>query len=315
MKKQLTLTALIALTTVFTACGTVDEEPVPGEDTTDMEDTTEDSATDDIEMPDELIMGFVPSQDSDKIADTAAPLADRLSEELGIPVDGRVMTNFTGLIEAMGNNQVQIGFLNPFGYVLATDRYDNIDVILKSIRNGEDSYRAQYTVRADSDIESIEDLEGRVWAFADIASTSGFLFPAAQLMNDYGVEDVNTHFSELIQAGSHDNAMLQLLEGNADVVTSFEDARDTIADDYPEVYDELVQLDFTDPIPNDTISVDTTLPQELIDQIEEIFLSFNDDEEMIGIMQEVYTWTGIAEAEDSDYDIVRDVHRLFPEHF
>ncbi len=42
--------------------------------------------------PENIVMGFVPSQDSDSIADTVQPLADRLGEELGVEVRGRVMT-------------------------------------------------------------------------------------------------------------------------------------------------------------------------------------------------------------------------------
>lgn len=55
--------------------------------------------------PDQLVMGFVPSQDSDTIADTVEPLAKRLSEELDIEVKGEVMTNYNALVKAMGANQ------------------------------------------------------------------------------------------------------------------------------------------------------------------------------------------------------------------
>ncbi|ADU31254.1 phosphate/phosphite/phosphonate ABC transporter substrate-binding protein [Evansella cellulosilytica] len=254
----------------------------------------------------EIIMGFVPSQDSANIADTVEPLAERLSEELGVKVTGQVMTNYSALVEAMGNDQVDIGFLPPFGYALATDRYDNVEVVLASVRHGSTTYQAQYVVRADSGIETFADLEGKAWAFPDLSSASGYLFPAAQLMNELGVEDVDSWVSDMIQAGSHDNALMEVLEGGADFATTFDDARDSIAGDYPEVYDELVILGYTDDIPNDTISVNTnTLSSELIEQLVAVFMSFNDDEEMITIMDEVYNWTGIAEAQDSTYDVVR----------
>ncbi|ERN52768.1 phosphate/phosphite/phosphonate ABC transporter substrate-binding protein [Alkalihalophilus marmarensis] len=313
MKKMMTALLMMLLALMLAACGESNEEttatqdPEPQEEDTEVEE--DDAAAEG--LPDELIMGFVPSQDSDKIADTVAPLADRLSEELGIPVSGQVMTNYTALVEAMGNDRVHIGFIPAFGYVLATERYDNVEAILKSVRHGSSTYRAQYTVRADSGIESIEDLEGKVWAFPDNVSTSGYLFPAAQLMDEYGVEAVEDYFSDLIQAGSHDNAMIMVLEGDADVATTFEDARTAIEGDYPEAMDELVQLDFTADIPNDTISANTNMPADFIEQIRAAFLSFNDDEEMLTIMDEVYNWTGIDEAADSDYDVVRSTYEKF----
>ncbi|GAE31178.1 phosphonate ABC transporter phosphate-binding periplasmic component [Halalkalibacter hemicellulosilyticusJCM 9152] len=323
LKKLLPWLLVLMLAVVLVACGTEDanedaddnsgseetEETNNNEGNDTEADETEADATED--LPNEIVMGFVPSQDSANIANTVEPLAERLTEELGVTVRGEVMTNYTALVEAMGNDQVHIGFIPAFGYVLATDRYDNIEAILKSVRHGSSTYKAQYTVRADSDIESIEDLEGKIWAFPDLASTSGYLYPAAQLMDDYGVERAEEFFSDMIQAGSHDNALITVLEGDADVATTFDDARTAIEEDYPEAMDDLRVLGYTDEIPNDTISINTTLPQSFIDQVISVFMSFNDDDEMITIMDEVYNWTGIDNASDSDYDVVRSVAEKF----
>lgn len=269
-----------------------------------------DGATDEEEI-DELVMGFIPSQDASEIATTAEPLEEFLSEELGIDVRAEVMVDFSGLIEAMRTQQVDIGFLNPFGFVQAEERAD-VEVILKSIRNGEDSYVAQYTVPADSHLQSIEDLleeEGLVWAYPDVLSTSGYLFPAKQLM-DMGVENLDSHFQSL-SVGGHDNALLQLIDGQADFATTFKDARDTLANEFPDIYDDLRVIGYTDPIPNDTIAVRSELPEDLKQRITDAFMSLNENEEMLQIMNEIYTWDGIAEAESADYDIVREVFAEF----
>jgi phosphonate transport system substrate-binding protein len=263
------------------------------------------------EEPDKLVMGFIPSQDASEIATTAEPLEEFLSEELGIEVQAEVMVDFSGLIEAMRTQQVDIGFLNPFGFVQAEDRAD-VEVILKSIRHGSDSYVAQYTVAADSHIESIEDLvaeEGLVWAYPDVLSTSGYLFPAKQLM-DMGVENLDNHF-EGLGVGGHDNAIMQIIDGQADFATTFDDARDTLADEFPDIHEDLRVIGYTDSIPNDTISVRSELSDELKQDITDAFMSLNENEEMLKIMNEIYTWDGIALAESSDYDIVREVFAEF----
>lgn len=266
------------------------------------------------DQPDTLVMGFVPSQDSENIADNVEPLAEKLSEELGIEVQASVMTNFNGLVEALGSNNVQIAFIPAFGYVLASQEYD-AEVILKSERNGEGSYKAQYVVRADSGIETLEDLEGKVWALSDKGSTSGYLFPAKQMLDEFGftsAAELETEFFNGINVvGSHDTAALAVLDGDADVATTFDDVRDNLAEEYPDIYDELEVIHYTDAIPNDTISVPKDLDPDLVEKIKEAFLSFNDDPEMIEVMHEVYTWDGIVEAEDSEYDIVRDTYDQF----
>ncbi|MBM7096299.1 phosphate/phosphite/phosphonate ABC transporter substrate-binding protein [Bacillus sp. H-16] len=259
---------------------------------------------------DALVMGFVPSSDSDNIASTVEPLADELSEILGRPVEGSVMVNYSGLVEAMGSGNVDIGFLPALGYVQGEERY-GFEVILKSERNGEDSYRAQFVVHEESGIDSIEDLEGKSWVYPDPASPAGFLFPATHLAENYGVEDVQSFFGEEFQAGSNDGALVSVYEGEADVATTFEDARSVLTDDYPDIMDTLRVIEYTEAIPNDTITLIEELDEDLKAEIKEAFLSFNENEEMIQIMNDVYRWDGIIEADPSDYDIVRDAYNLF----
>src|SRR5690625_5316316 len=52
-----------------------------------------------------LVMGFVPSQDSENIASTVEPLEEKLAEELGMEVKGEVMTSYNALVEAMGDRK------------------------------------------------------------------------------------------------------------------------------------------------------------------------------------------------------------------
>jgi phosphonate transport system substrate-binding protein len=263
--------------------------------------------------PDKIVMGFVPSQDSDTIADTVEPLAKKLSEELGVEVEGRVMTSYTALVEAMGTNEVQIGFIPAFAYVLGNDKH-GIEVILKSERFGSGTYKAQYLVRADSGIESLEDMKGKVWAFGDLGSTSGYLFPAAQIMDEFGVTNVQTEFfSEAVATGGHDNSAIAVYNGDADVATTFDDVRTTLTEEYPDIMEKLKVVTYTDEIPNDTISVTKELSDELQAKIKETFLSFNDDKDMIQIMNDVYNWDAIVEATDAEYDIIRTTIEKFPD--
>ncbi|MBM6618089.1 phosphate/phosphite/phosphonate ABC transporter substrate-binding protein [Bacillus suaedaesalsae] len=261
--------------------------------------------------PEKLIMGFVPSQDSDEIADTVEPLAKKLSEELGVEVEGRVMTSYTALVEAMGTNEVQIGFIPGFAYVLGNEKH-GIEVILKSERYGSGTYKAQYVVRTDSGIESLEDMKGKTWAFADLASTSGYLFPAAQIMDQFDVKNPQTDFfANAVPTGGHDTAALAVYNGDADVATTFDDVRTTLEEEYPDIMEKLKVVEYTDEIPNDTISVTKDLSDELQKKIKDAFLGFNDDKEMIKIMNEVYNWDAIIEASDEEYEVVRSTYEKF----
>lgn len=263
---------------------------------------------------DTLVMGFFPAKDSGEIADTVEPLAERLSEELGIKVKGRVMTNYNALVDAMGANQVQIGFIPAFGYILANEEYD-VQVILKSVRRGKGAYKAQYLVRMGSEIEEFIDMKDKTWAFPDKASTSGYLFPAKQLMNelDFGsiVELEDEFFDHIMETGTHEAAAISVMEGDADVATTHSHVLDNLSDEYPDIKEKLGVIAYTDDIPNDTISVVKDLDEQMVEDIKTAFLKFNEDEEMIQIMNDVYTWDGIMEADDEEYDFVRETYHQF----
>ncbi|GAK06220.1 phosphonate ABC transporter phosphate-binding periplasmic component [Geomicrobium sp. JCM 19037] len=291
MRKYTIAGSAVLMTTILAACGT-------GAD----------------EVPDTLSMGFVPSQDASELADTVQPVADRLAEELGMDVEAEVVTSYVGLVEAMGNGTVDIGFLPPLGFVQAEEAHD-VEVMLKSERFGDYEYLAQFNVSADrDDLNSMEDLvntEGLTWAYGDTSSAAGYLFPANDLM-DAGIDDLNNHFQHL-QLGGHDTALMAVLDGEADFSTSFDDARENLEEDYPDIMEDIKIIEYTQPIPNDTISARAGLDEDLKDEIIAAFLSFNDDEEMLEVLDSIYNWTGIAEAESSDYEVVRDTYERFQE--
>ncbi|CAG9620559.1 phosphate/phosphite/phosphonate ABC transporter substrate-binding protein [Sutcliffiella rhizosphaerae] len=314
MKKFLTVFLVAILAISLAACGSSNSgngnSNATGNSNTGNDNTSGEQAT----TPDKIVMGFVPSQDSESIADTVEPLANRLGEELGIEVEGRVMTDYTALIEAMGSNQVQVGFIPAFGYVLANEQYD-VEVILKSMRRGSGTYKAQYVVHADSGIETLADLEGKVWAYADPTSTSGFLFPASQLMDEFNIattQDLQMDFfSDTLQTGGHDTAAIAVYEGDADVATTFDDVRTTLEEEYPDILEKLKVIGYTEDIPNDTISVTKELDKELVEKIKTVFLSLNEDPEMIQIMNEVYNWDEITTATDGEYEVVKKTYEKF----
>ncbi|WP_339217138.1 phosphate/phosphite/phosphonate ABC transporter substrate-binding protein [Ornithinibacillus sp. FSL M8-0202] len=314
MKKLYGLVLILGLALVLAACGGSDDNQDSSDENTSGDTNKEEETASEGMIPDTLVMGFVPSQDSDNIASTIQPLADRLGEELGIEVKGEVMTDYNALVEAMGANQVHVGFIPAFGYVLANEQYD-VEVILKSIRYGSGTYKAQYVVRADSDIDSLEDLRGKVWAYADQGSTSGYLFPANQLMEEFDIataaELESDFFSATRQAGGHDNAAILVYEGDADVATTFDDVRTELEEEYPDIMEKLKVLTYTEDIPNDTISVTKELDKEFVQKIKDTFLSFNDDEDMIQIMNDVYNWDAIDEAKDEEYQVVKDTYAKF----
>lgn len=268
--------------------------------------------------PEKLVIGFVPSQDAAGIESKVQPMNDYLSKALGIPVTSFVGTNFMGVIEAMGSEKVDVGFLNPLGYVLANGDYQT-QVVLKTMRKGSGTYRSQLTARKADNIpvcDAAKDakcaatfaaLKGKKIAFVDAASTSGYLFPAS-FMKGAGIDmEKGKFFSDVIMAGQHDAAAKLVLNGGADASWTFEDVRDNLVKDTPDVKDKLIPVAFTAPIPNDTVSVRKGLPADFVAQFKKAMLDYAATDDGKKVLKDLYTIDGFVDGNDADYNVVRNM--------
>ncbi len=135
------LAVLAAMTLVVSACTGGGSSP-SAEESMGAESMAPESMAA-AEWPDELVIGFVPSSEAGQLVEDIQPLADYLSQQLGIPVTGIVSTDYTGLVTAMETGQAQIAALPPYGLVQAVDRAD-AEVILQSERFGSGTYHTQF---------------------------------------------------------------------------------------------------------------------------------------------------------------------------
>jgi|BioPla2DNA2_1021312.scaffolds.fasta_scaffold12181_2 phosphonate transport system substrate-binding protein len=262
-------------------------------------------------QPSQLVLGMVPSREASRMIVTLDELAEMLTEEIGIPIDAYVATSFTGLIEAMGTGKVDIGIFGPAALVMAEDRH-GVEIILSSVRRGATSYRSQFNVRADSGIETLEDLRGKTIAFVDPASAGGFQFPYVYLLEN-GI-DPETDLTYVF-AGAHDAGAIGVINGDFDASASFEDVRTDIVAEYPDVFEELTILDYTEPIPNDGVGVRAGLERELVEKIQQAFITIGETEAGQELFDELYNVTGFAPADGSQYDVVRRTGRVIDERF
>ena len=256
-----------------------------------------------------LKMAFVPSSDSQKVLASGQPLADLLSQQTGLSFTVSVPTSYAAVIEAMGVENVDIGWLAPFAYVLAKDKF-NTQVILSSVRSNSKTYTGQIIAHVDSEINGVADLPGKKFAFVDPGSASGFLYPNALLASN-GI-DYKTAFSETVFAGGHDKVIIAVYNKQVDAGATFgpsaegaTDARHNVQSTLPDVLEQVKVVGTTPPIPNDTVSVRAGLPAELAFQVQDGLLAVAQTAEGKALLKSLYTIDGLALATDSEYDSVR----------
>ena len=251
-------------------------------------------------------MMFVPSGDAQVIVKGGQEVAELLQKETGLHFKTSVATSYAAVIEAMGAGKVDIGWLATFSYVLAKDKYD-VELLLVVQRFGSPFYRGQIMVRADSGINSLDNLQGKRFAFVDPAATSGHLYPKTLLLSK-GL-DPKTFFSKTIFAGSHNAVVLSIYKGEVDGGAAYDGSRAAVAKSYPDVFEKIKVLAYTKEIPNDTVSVRKELPEGLKVKLRDGLKKISDSPKGSKVLKRLYGISGLMDL-DGLFDPVREAGRL-----
>ena len=261
---------------------------------------------------------FVPSVDAQVIVAGGEIMAEALNQATGLTFEVSVPTSYAATIEEMcASPSDTMGFIPGLGYALAS-QLCGVDVSFKAVRFGFDVYWAQFLVPRDSDITSIEDLEGLKWGYGDPGSTSGYMVPLVML------EEAGVTPGEQVQTGGHNQSAQALYNGEVDFATTFyspptlvdtgavaweegqdpeitadlvascglnadgnlvcgnyrvRDARANIREAAPDVIQKTRILMISPPIPNDTLAFGPEFPADLRAQIEAALVAFAETEE------------------------------------
>lgn len=343
------LTLMVTASMILSACGTpaaTEEVPAPTEAMTEAPTEAPTEAMPAIGSPEHPIkVLFVPSVDANVIVTGGEVMAEALNAATGLTFEVVVPTSYAATIEEMcASPSDTMAFIPAFGYVLANDLC-GVDVSFKAVRRGWGVYWSMIIVNRDSEIDSIDDLNGLKWAYADTGSTSGYLVPKV-MFDEAGVAP-----SEELEAGGHPQAVRAVYTGEADFATAFYspyaapeggtkwdigmdpevpvdvttcalnedksqllcegyrvlDARANIREEFPDVVSKVRILLISPEIPNDTMSFGPEFPADLRAQIEEALAAFAETEAWGTSLgsEDFYGWSGIQSAGDAEYDFIR----------
>ncbi|WP_019593325.1 PhnD/SsuA/transferrin family substrate-binding protein [Thioalkalivibrio sp. ALM2T] len=167
-----------------------------------------------------LAPGAVWSRDSVRIGLTPVFLDDQtflnrwqvyLEEALGRPVAFVQRGTYREITELVLNGRVDFAWLCGYPFV----RYrDQLELVLVPVYEGRPLYQSYLIVSADDDwTRGLDDLEGRVFAYSDPLSNSGWLVPQAQLLE--AGHDAEFFFRRSFFAGAHRNVVEAVAVGLA----------------------------------------------------------------------------------------------------
>jgi len=250
-----------------------------------------------------LKMGLIPADDAAEMLRAYEPVKEYLSEKLGIPVEIQVTSDYTAAIEAMRSKHIDMAWFGPFSYIIAAN-VAGAEAIVNGVRrsDGKSDYHSIIVVRADSGIETLEDLKGKSFAFVDPASTSGNLIPRKMLIEN-GINP-DKDFSMSYYAGTHNSVEYAVANRKVDAGADSDNSYDRMVK-AGEIDPKINKIIYTSPsIPGSPIVVRGDLPADFKRKIQDALISM--DEQTI---LKVGGWGDIASYQtvsDSDYDVIRE---------
>ncbi|HDZ49221.1 hypothetical protein LCGC14_0185870 [marine sediment metagenome] len=156
-----------------------------------------------IRMADTGIEGMGP------LAEAFGPFAEAFETTTGLELEMFSLSNRTAAGTALQYDDVDLVFAGPSEFVLF-DRESDIEILFAIERP---HYGSSFFVPADSEFQTLADLEGQRVALKDVGSTSGHIFPS-QMLVDAGL-DIQRDL-EIVMAG--DARIAALVNGDVDAM-------------------------------------------------------------------------------------------------
>ena len=266
----------LGLVTLMTVCGsTAEEAPALGE-----RSTASDAAR-------AITLGDIEPDEPTKKIKRFGPLADYLAghlEEFGI-TEGRVVIarDISQMAEFLRNGTVDIYFDSAFP-TLAVQDLSESEVILRRWKDSAPEYWSVYVALRGNGVSSVDDFVGKVMAFEEPHSTSGYLLPSGTLAQmGFSLTGVVSPTAQVAAGeigyfftGDEQNTIELILQGRvAGGGISNQDYEELP----PELKDQLIVFGETVSVPRQLVSVRKELDDRLIDRVRELLIGLDETAE------------------------------------
>ena len=160
--------------------------------------------------------GFTTPETSSAARTGFSQFTDYMCNKLGVPAKVFNASDYNGVAQAMFANQIDVALVGPSNYAMMwVQTKGAVEPIVTNLEiDGSKGYYSVLYVKAASPFRKLADLKGKTIAYADVNSTSGYLFPR-HAMRAEGVNP-DTFFGKPLFAGGHDQGVIAVAKGQAD---------------------------------------------------------------------------------------------------
>lgn len=231
-----------------------------------------------------LLIGLIPEQNIFDQVERYEPLARYISEKTGIDIKLKILTQYGNIIDNFVSSGMDGAFFGSFTFALAHAKL-GVEVLARPEGfNGISTYHGLIFVRKDSHIRTAQDIKGRRFAFVDKATTAGYLLPLAYFKK-HGVRNYKTYLKETYFAGTHEDAIHDVLNKKADIGAAKNTVYDRLALNDERIKNELVILEKSPDVPENGLAVRRDLDGSLKKKIKEALLNMHNTSDGRKVLQ------------------------------
>ncbi|KPK36937.1 MAG: hypothetical protein AMK70_00385 [Nitrospira bacterium SG8_35_1] len=229
-------------------------------------------------------------------------ITDYLSQKMEMDVTVEIMANYGEISEAFQEGRADAGFFGSFSYVL-TRAKTGIEPIARPVwLDGNSTYRGYIFVRKNSGIETVKDMQDKSLVLVDKATTAGYIFQL-YYFGYYGITSLESYFSKISFARSHDAAVWSVYTGEADIGGAKNHIFNKFKEEYPDFKDQMVIIAESPEVPSNGLAVRKDLNPAIKLRLKTLLLTLHQDE----IGQKVLENFGASkfiETTDNDYKVL-----------
>ena len=202
----------------------------------------------------------------------------KAEELLGVPTKLFTPADYDGVIQGLLGGTIDMAWLGASAYAKAylTDPEAVEPIMVKTNLDKSYGYYSIGFARKDRNIASLDDMKGKVFAFGDPNSTSGYLIPAIEIPQQTGASMENgAYFGEVRFVGGHEQTIVAVANGEVDAGVTWADGMGAWEDGYNSGalrkasdsglvdMNELVEIWRSKPIPEGPIVLRKALPERV----------------------------------------------------
>lgn len=221
-----------------------------------------------------LLIGLVSERRVFAQFERYSPIADHLASDIQRKINLIVIPDYGSFTDDFIATGMDAAFLGSFPYAVLREKY-KVEPLARPVSpEGLSTYHGVIFARKDSGIRTARDMKGKRFAFVDKVSAAGYLLPLVYFRKN-GITDYRSYFREWYIAGTHDDAIYDVLDGKADIGAAKSTIMTALARLDPRVLSELHIIAISPEFPENTLCVRQELDASLKEALKNSLLSMH----------------------------------------